>query len=213
MGHRTEIILYIMAGIVGVILFMFTHPSFKWQFRHERVPMQASVDRPEASALRLISSHPLPVTQALAPSGVQTKNEPVETDAGNIIGTQEDLNRAFEKFLISQGLPTESLHREIPSPSASEKKVSSTLSGTGIELDPVIVERLKDDYQIKDARLQKNGEVWIRIDPTNVDKALMNEMMATAAELHGNSATPLKVVVWAGNRPQGINTFFGDPIF
>ncbi len=241
MKPRTEIILYIMAGIVGGAAFIFTHPPLKWPSGPEQVPVQASVDRPEVSAQRFVSSHPLPGTPSSATSsGTQTPKKPVKTNAGNakhifnnrdassafasvrddagassgdVPAPQEDLNRAFEKFLISQGLPTESLHREIPSPSAKDKKASLPVSEAGAGLDPVIVERLKDDYPITDARLQENGEVWIRINSTDIDKVKVDEMMAAAAGLHGNSATPVKVVVWAGNRPRAIRTFFGDPIF
>ena len=177
---------------------------------------------------------------ASALSGVRTKKEPVGTDtentrslfskqnsssastfvrdgagvsSGDVPVTREDLTRDFEKFLISQGLPTEPLHREIPSPSASGKKDSSPLSKGGTELDPAIMEKLKDDYPVTDACLQENGEVWIRLDSTDIDKAGMDEMMAAAAELHDNSATPVKVVVWAGKRTLAVRTFFGDPIF
>ena len=208
-NRRTEIILYIMAGIVGLAVFMFIHPSFKWQSGPERVPVQASVDRPDQG----VSSHPLPEVPLSVSSGAQTKNKPVETAAGNVPGSTEDLDRAFEKFLISQGLLTEPLHREISSPAASDKKVSAPISEAGTELDPVMVESFKNDYPVTDARLQENDEVWIRIDSTDIDKVSMDDMMAAAAELNGNSDTPVKVVVWVGNRPGAVRTFFGDPIF
>ena len=84
MSRRTEIILYVMTGVVCLTVFIFIHPLFKRQFRSERGPVQLSVDPSQASARRSILSHRLPERPVYGSPKVRTLKEPGETAAGNV---------------------------------------------------------------------------------------------------------------------------------
>lgn len=127
----------------------------------------------------------------------------------------EELDRAFEGFLTAEGLSTEALEQEIasPLPPPGEAETASTPSEPVSPVFARATEALKDEYPVSDARLQENGEVWVRVEPGDSGNVPVGELMARAAEMYGDAASPVKVVVWSGNRAIAVRTFFGDPMF
>jgi hypothetical protein len=175
--------------VLGIALFVFTHSPLQWPSDAKPVATEEPQNRTQMAEQPPVSAN--------------------ENASRNLKG----LDRDMEQFLTARGLPTESLYRQPSPPPASSKKISSSASEDHPMLDAAAVENLKNHYPVKDARLNQNNEVWIQIDSQDLNNVSMNEMMAAAAELRGNFGTPVKVVVWAGNRPRAIRTFFGNPIF
>jgi hypothetical protein len=130
-------------------------------------------------------------------------------------GSTAELDRAFSQFLEDQGLPAVDL-RHHPAPVVSDPgipEIEDPVSRAAQKQFAAATQTLKEDYAVTDARRQKNGEVWIRVDPSETTQSAVDEMMARAAELYGDASEPLKVVVWAGNRMRAVKTYNGEQIF
>lgn len=210
---RKKIILYIMVCVGCLGMFTFIHPLFKHQSRLEQKPTQLSSDLSQASVHGSTSSHGLPDTPISPAHEVNVLKEDRETAGGDPPRTLEELDRAFEKFLISQGLSTQDLYRALSSPVQVAKKNRAHDSEIEHEINPAILENFKKEYPVTGIRIGKTNEIWLRIDSRDLEKVSMDKMMAAAAKLKGDLGAPVKVVVWVGNRPVAVRTFFGDPIF
>ena len=213
MSRKIEIVLYIMVCVVCLGVFILIYPVFEHQPGSERRPTQLSGDLSQASVRESTSSHGLPDRPISPAPDISTLKEHRRTVGGNSPRTLEELDRAFEIFLISQGLPTEDLHRALSSPVQVGKKNRARGSEVEHEINPAILENFKKEYPVTGIRIGKTNEIWVRIDSRDLEKVSMDEMMAAVAKLKGDLGAPVKVVVWVGNRPVAVRTFFGEPIF
>lgn len=121
----------------------------------------------------------------------------------------DKLDHEFKQFLAERGESMEGL-ADMTSSAPLQRNVKATGDW---ELPEEATEQLMEDYYISDARGKANGEIWIKLDQAEADNLSMEELSAKAAELYGDGVTPLKIVVWVGNRPQVVQTFNGPPLF
>ena len=166
-------------------------------------------DRAEKKLLRATAPHPktAPPTQATStPPPSPRRTQPAERN-----DAQKELDRQFRQFLTEKGLSSDELRAVLDAPVKERAVDEAAPEDPGI--DPQVVEQLKADYPVADARRKHEGEVWLRVDPAEAEGLSMDELMARAADLCGDSVTPIKVVVWVGNRPRAIRTFNGAPMF
>jgi hypothetical protein len=140
---------------------------------------------------------------------------PKSADAGSPAAprTAAELDRAFERFLADRGLPVPYLRGHALAASSETPTLDEKSAETAGSRFTEATRTLQEDYEILDARPRPGGEVWIQVDPREVARLSMEELMERAAALYGDAGAPLKVVVWAGNRPHTVRTFHGAPIF
>jgi hypothetical protein len=168
-----------------------------------------SADRVSKKPLRTATPHHAMDHPTTAPAKTAPSSRRVETAKQS--ASQEELDRQFKQFLTERGLPTDDLQATLDVSVKAEPTDDDEADNSG--LDPQTLRQLKEEYPLADARRKHEGEVWLRIDPSEAEGLAMDELMARAADLCGDSFTPIKVVVWVGNRPRAVRTFNGAPMF
>ena len=120
------------------------------------------------------------------------------------------LDRDFRRFLDDRGLSPGELDRAEAEFSAREPK-PETKNDPDLELPQQATQMLKEAYPVKDARKKADGEVWLRLDPSEAEGLSMDALSAKAAELYGDGIDPMKIVVWVDNRPRAGEHFQWSP--
>lgn len=168
-----------------------------------------SADRAAEKPLQTTAPHPKAESPAQPASTPALPTRHIETVKRN--DAQKELDRQFKQFLTEQGLSTDDVQAALDAPVPVKQRDDDVPEAQ--RLDPHVVEQLKADYPVADARRKHEGEVWLQMDPAEAEGLSMDELMARAADLCGDSVSPIKVVVWVGNRPRAIQTFNGAPMF
>lgn len=179
------------------------------KLQQERCEAKPSIERISQKPLQTAARHHETALSADAPPKADPPSRRLET--AGLTAAQKELDRQFRQFLSEQGVSSDELQATLEAP----VKVTASVPDVQDDgaLDPQIVQQLKMDFPVADARRNDQGEVWLRVDPAEANGLSMEELMVRAADLCGDSVTPIKVVVWVGNRPRAVQTFNGSPMF
>ena len=130
-------------------------------------------------------------------------------DMNNSVG-REELDSMFRDFLEEKGMSyDEEIAKHLPSDTLNKPSEDEVIEKEYPQAEKTLIE----NYDVEEARFTENGEVWIRLDSNDANENSINKMMNEAANLYGDGSSPIKVVVWQGNRTRAVRTFFGPPMF